>query len=235
MLLPAGLLPARLLSVCLLPAAGRKTECGSHRKVLLKMMAESANIARNVWHVLSDDLRAFIRSRVRHESDADDILQDVFVRVLEKIGSLREAERLESWVYQVARNVIADFYRRQTPRPTEAVEEVADRNENSRGTNQNDAIAKWLSLMISNLPKKQRDAVQMYEIEGLPQSEIAQRLSISLSGAKSRVQRGRNRLEEMLRGCCQFELDRRGNVIECRPATVDCCEQVSCECDDRNQ
>jgi len=233
MLLPAGLLPARLLSVCLLPAAGRKTYCGTHRKVLLKMMAESANMAGDIWRVLSDDLRAFIRSRVRHESDADDILQDVFVRVIEKIGSLREAERIESWVYQIARNVIADFYRRQAPRPTEAVEDVAGKDENYRGTNQNHAIANWLAMMISNLPEKQRDAVQMYEIEGLPQSEIAQRLSISLSGAKSRVQRGRVRLEEMLRGCCQLELDRRGNVIECRPTTADCCEQVSCECGDR--
>lgn len=198
-------------------------------------MDKPANIAEDVWQVLSDDLRAFIRSRVRHESDADDILQDVFVRVLEKIGSLREAERIESWVYQIARNVIADFYRRQTLRPTEAVEEVADQDENDGGTNQNHAIANWLSLMISNLPEKQRNAVQMYEIEGLPQSEIAQLLSISLSGAKSRVQRGRNRLEELLRGCCQFELDRRGNVIECRPATADCCEQVSCGCDDKNE
>ncbi len=192
-------------------------------------MAESTNIAGDVWQVLSDDLRAFIRSRVRHESDADDILQDVFVRVLEKIGSLREAERIEAWVYQIARNVIADFYRRQTPRPTEAVEEVADQDETYGGTNQNHAIANWLSLMVSNLPKKQRDAVQMYEIEGRPQSEIAELLGISLSGAKSRVQRGRNRLEEMLRGCCQLELDRRGNVIECRPTTADCCEQVSRE------
>jgi RNA polymerase sigma-70 factor (ECF subfamily) len=140
-------------------------------------MDKAANIAEDVWHVLSDDLRAFIRSRVRHESDADDILLDVFVRVLKKIGSLREAERIESWVYQIARNVIADFYRRQTPRPTEAVEEVADQDENDGGTNQNHAIANWLSLMISNLPEKQRDAVQMYEIEGRPQSEIAQRLS----------------------------------------------------------
>jgi RNA polymerase sigma-70 factor (ECF subfamily) len=140
-------------------------------------MDKAANIAEDVWHVLSDDLRAFIRSRVRHESDADDILQDVFMRVLKKIGSLREAERIESWVYQIARNVIADFYRRQTPRPTEAVEEVADQDENDGGTNQNHAIANWLSLMISNLPEKQRDAVQMYEIEGRPQSEIAQRLS----------------------------------------------------------
>jgi RNA polymerase sigma-70 factor (ECF subfamily) len=198
---------------------------------MLLTMDKAANITADVWHALSDDLRAFIHSRVRHASDADDLLQEVFVRVLEKIGSLREAERIESWVYQIARNVIADFYRRQTPRPTEAVEEVAEQADNDSNTNQNQAVATWLSLLIESLPKTQRDAVRMYEIDSLSQSEIAHRLGISLSGAKSRVQRGRGQLEELLRQCCQIEFDRRGNVIGCESVGVDCCQQASCGCD----
>lgn len=195
------------------------------------MMDKSAQHAEEVWHVLSDDLRAFIRSRVRHESDADDILQDVFVRVVQRIGTLRDAERIESWVYQIARNVITDFYRLRAPRPTEAVEEVAEQVANDSNTNQNQAVATWLSLLIGTLPKSQRDAVRMYEIDGLSQSEIAHRLGISLSGAKSRVQRGRGHLEELLRRCCQIEFDRRGNVIGCESVGVDCCQQASCGCD----
>ena len=198
--------------------------------MLLKVMGDAANIAGKVWHSLSDELRGFLRSRVPSESDADDLLQEVFVRVLERIGSLRQANRLESWVYQVARNAVADFYRRRSPRPADPVEDVADPHGEATRGNQNRAVAAWLSLMIGALPATLREAVRMYEIDGLSQSEIARRLGISLSGAKSRIQRARRQLEQLLRGSCQLELDRRGNVIGCKPANDDCCAQVSCEC-----
>jgi RNA polymerase sigma-70 factor (ECF subfamily) len=186
-----------------------------------------------VWNALSEELRAFLRPRVPCESDADDVLQDVFVRIVEKIGSLREAGRIESWVYQIARNAIADFYRRRTPQPADPVEVAVDPQEEEGDGNLNRSVAAWLSLMIESLPETLRDAVRMYEMEGLSQSEIANRLNISLSGAKSRVQRGRRQLEQLLRGSCDLETDSRGNVIGCKAANLDSCEQVSCECDDK--
>jgi len=196
-------------------------------------MTETANATESVWHALSVDLRAFLRSRVSSDADADDLLQDVFVRVYQNSGSLRQAERVESWVYQIARNAVADFYRRQAPRPAQPVEDVADPKTVCGGSdNQNHAVAAWLSLMIEMIPPALRDALRMYEIEGLPQAEIASRLGISLSAAKSRVQRGRQQLEELLRSRCQLEIDRRGNVIACKPASDITCEQTSCECDD---
>jgi RNA polymerase sigma-70 factor (ECF subfamily) len=196
------------------------------------MINESAIIAGDVWHELSEALRSFLRSRLPSESDADDLLQDVFVRVIEKIGSLREADRIESWVYQIARNAVADFYRRRVQPSGEPIEDAAAPYLDDVDGNHNHAIGTWLSAMIDSLPEKHRDAVRLYEVEGLSQAEIARRLNVSLSGAKSRVQRGRRQLEELQRGCCQLELDRRGNVIECRPVTSDCCSKPSCGCDD---
>jgi RNA polymerase sigma-70 factor, ECF subfamily len=182
-----------------------------------------------VWHALSDELRAFLRSRVPTESDADDLIQNVFVRVMEKIGSLRQADRIESWVYQIARNAIADFYRGRK-QPTQALDDAIDPRRNDDIGNQNRTVGGWLTLLIGELPEKLRAAVQMYEIDGLSQSEIANRLNISVSGAKSRVQRGRRQLEQLLRDSCQLEQDRRGNVIGCKPTSVECCGRVSCEC-----
>jgi RNA polymerase sigma-70 factor (ECF subfamily) len=72
----------------------------------------------------------------------------------------------------------------------------------------------------------------MYEMEGLSQSEIANQLNVSLSGAKSRVQRGRRQLEQLLRGSCDLETDSRGNVIGCKTANPTGCEQALCECDE---
>jgi len=187
---------------------------------------------KGLWHALSDGLRAFLQSRVPSDSDADDLLQDVFVRVYENLGSLRQAGRVESWVYQIARSAVTDFYRRRGPRPADEVEQVADLQfDPGSGVNQNRAVGAWLALTIDELPPTLRDAVRMYEIEGLSQAEIADRLGLSLPGAKSRVQRGRRQLEELLRGSCQLELDRRGNVIACRPARDATRGQAACECD----
>jgi RNA polymerase sigma-70 factor (ECF subfamily) len=192
----------------------------------------AVNVVEHLWNALSIELRACVRSRLPSESDADDILQDVFVRVVEKIGSLTQADRVESWVYQIARNAIADFYRRRTSRLPEVVDDVIDPQERSGDNNRNHAIGSWLSIMVESLPEKLRHAVRLYEVEGLSQAEIAKRLGISLSGAKSRVQRGRRQLEQLLLNSCQLELDRRGNIIECKPASDHECGQVSCECTD---
>lgn len=160
---------------------------------------KDAIASENVWNALSADLRGFLRSRVPSDSDADDLLQDVFVRVYENIGSLPQAGRVQSWVYQIARNTVTDFYRRRTPRAADSVEDVIEPHvEVESGGNKNRAVGAWLSLMIDVLPQTLRHAVRMYEIEGLSQSEIACRLGISLSGAKPRVQHGRQRLEELL-------------------------------------
>lgn len=191
------------------------------------------NVAPNaveVWDALGEDLRRFLRSRLPSEADADDLLQNVFLRVLQEIGSLRQSDRLASWVYQIARREIVNFYRRRTPRPQESVEDAVD--EGRSVGNRNHAVGAWLSAMVDKLPDTLREAVRLYEVENLPQAEIARRLQISLSGAKSRVQRGRRQLERLLRGCCQVELDRRGNVINCQPATTDSCRETSCQCRD---
>ena len=235
MLLSAGLLPDRLLSASLLLPCRKQSRRRCQWEVLLKTMNDATFMAADVWHALSDELRAFLRSRLPSESDADDVLQDVFVRIVEKIGSLREAGRIESWVYQIARNAIADFYRRRAPQPADPVEAAVDLGGDEGGDNLNRSVAAWLSSMVGALPETLRDAVRMYEMEGLSQSEIANRLNISLSGAKSRVQRGRRQLERLLRGSCALETDRRGNVIGCTAANLNSCTQVSCECEDNSR
>jgi RNA polymerase sigma-70 factor (ECF subfamily) len=226
------LLRILLLRRVLLPAVlpDRQSANRVHGQVLLNAMRNVAPIAAEVWDALSEDLRRFLGSRLPSAADADDLLQNVFIRVMEQIGALRQSDRLASWVYQIARREIVDFYRRRAPRPQESVEEAVDGG--SGVGNMNHAVGAWLSAMIDELPDTLREAVRLYEVENLPQAEIASRLGISLSGAKSRVQRGRQQLENLLRGCCQIELDRRGNVIECQPAKADSCREASCQCRD---
>ncbi len=149
-----------------------------------------------VWARLSEDLRRFIRRRVSDEHLSDDLLQETFLRVHRSMGTLQEADRLAAWVYRIARNVIHDHHRRAR-NPTVALadadppDDCGDPSGDLRCRG-----ADWLDEMIQSLPEGYRGAVQLAEIEGLSQQEVADRLGLSLSGAKSRIQRGR----AMLRG-----------------------------------
>lgn len=170
-----------------------------------------------IWAHLSSDLRRFIRRRVADEHVADDLLQETFVRVHRNIGALQDANRLAAWVYQIARNVVNDHYRQAAnataPLPGDSDVEDAGRPTPGMGR---PGIG-WLDAMIRSLPEGYREAVQLAEIEERSQQEVADRLGLSLSGAKSRIQRGRAMLKDLLECCCSFELDRRGQVLGCDP------------------
>jgi RNA polymerase sigma factor (sigma-70 family) len=76
-----------------------------------------------IWSTFSQPLRAFLRSRVADEETAEDLLQDVFVKIHEHAGTLRDHKRIESWIYQVTRHALIDHYRRRkTSVPIEDVE-----------------------------------------------------------------------------------------------------------------
>jgi RNA polymerase sigma-70 factor (ECF subfamily) len=172
-----------------------------------------------VWSQLSGDLRRFIRRRVADEHIADDLLQETFVRIHRRVGQLQDADRLAAWVYRIARNVVQDHYRRgagaalpladDAPAAESASEDPLGQLRGCEGA--------WLDELIRELPESYRLAVQLAEIEGLAQQEVADRLGLSLSGAKSRIQRGRAMLKGILDRCCVFHFDRRGNLMDLDP------------------
>ena len=172
----------------------------------------------NIWHSLASQLRAFIRTRVRDHATAEDILQDVFVKIHEKLPGLRADELLEAWVWRITRNTIADHFRRW--RPSEALtEEVVGATESESGLpDLNPCIRRF----VGQLPRGYREALVLTEWRGLTQAQMAKQLGLSVSGAKSRVQRARTQLKKLLLDCCRLELDRRGNVLEMRPQRTRC-------------
>ena len=167
-----------------------------------------------IWSQLNADLRQFIRRRVSDDHTADDLLQETFLRIHKNISGLRGADRLAAWVYQIARNVIHDQHRSRQSEPLAELDPLAEPDE------RNQLIAsaeKWLDELIGQLPEPYQRAVRMSEIEGLKQQEVAERLGLSLSGAKSRIQRGRAMLKDVLDQCCVFHFDNRGNLMDCDP------------------
>ena len=177
----------------------------------------------NVWREFSDRLRGFIGKRVSSTADADDLLSEVFVKVHTRIDSLEDEARLAPWLYQITRNTLTDYYRRR-PAPQSGLDGV----DAAAVEDDYDAaalISRSLRDLVDRLPAKYREAVVLTEFEGLTQVEMADSLGLSVSGAKSRVQRARTMLRDDLLECCHFEFDRRGHVIDYEPRPR-CCSSV---------
>jgi RNA polymerase sigma-70 factor (ECF subfamily) len=167
-----------------------------------------------LWREFSGPLLRFFRARVRSAADADDLRQAVFLKVQRGLPTLRDAGKLQGWIYQIARHAVIDFYRRR--RPEEPVSELLELAESLDGEDEVD-LRPAIRRMVAALPPDFRDAIVLTEFQGVSQIELSERLGISVSGAKSRVQRARARLRQMLDECCHFEFDRRGKVIDAVP------------------
>jgi RNA polymerase sigma-70 factor (ECF subfamily) len=178
-----------------------------------------------VYLALRDGLRRFVARRVRPEH-VDDLVQDILLRMHERAGDLHDEARLPGWAFRIAQSVVADHHRRKHPEIAGAddPEREADDGESDDEGNVNEIVAGWLRPMLALLPDEYEQAVELVDVEGLSQREYAERAGLSISGAKSRVQRGRRMLEEVVRACC--DLDARGNVIGY--------ERRNCGCGDTN-
>jgi RNA polymerase sigma-70 factor (ECF subfamily) len=182
-----------------------------------------------LWAAFGERLRAFIRRRVGSDADADDILQEVFLRIHRHADTVERQERLVSWLFQVTRNAIADYYRapvRRRELPSGAPSDLkgtwgqtrdGGEDEDGESLEARRELATCLGPMIDQLPPRYRAAVTLVDLEGMSQKEAAARFGISLSGMKSRVQRGRQALEHLLHDCCRIELDAGGRITDYQP------------------
>lgn len=185
-----------------------------------------------IWVEFSSALRSFISSRVSDPSQIDDILQDVFLKIHSNIDLLKESTKIRNWVYQITRNTIIDYYRKHKIK-VEDIDEIPLEDEEAYNNINNlvelepaQKVAAGLKGMIADLPDKYAQALYLVEIEGLSQVDLAKKLGISVSGAKSRVQRGRQLLKDSLMRCCHFELDRYGRIINYHPICCCCCNRT---------
>ncbi len=168
---------------------------------------------------IREELKAFIFRKVRDKALAEDIVQDVFLKVHDKAKQLKDPSKIAAWIYQITRNTVTDYFRHQS----KSVNPV-DLDWESDPEDFNDCVAFCLNELIKTLPHKYREALELTEQENLSQLDLASRLGISYSGAKSRVQRARVMLKEKMESLYRIQTDVYGNVMVCE-------NQKSCGCD----
>jgi RNA polymerase sigma-70 factor (ECF subfamily) len=166
---------------------------------------------------IAEQIRPFVERRVAAR-DVDDVMQEILQRVHAGADALDEDTRFAAWLHRVARNAIIDHHRRDARR--EARHEAFATEWSSDEEEQRDAVASlsmFVRAFVEMLPSPYREALSLTEIEGLTMREAAEREAVTISGMKSRVQRGRRLLRELFEACCEIALDARGRVVEFAP------------------
>jgi RNA polymerase sigma-70 factor, ECF subfamily len=176
-------------------------------------------VTEQMWREVIAQLRAFVGRRIVDPGRAEDLVAEILLRIHQNLGSLDDRELLAHWVSRVARNAVIDEYRRAARAREQLVAAPEDGvvEEPDDSGDVLDELAHCLRPLLDGLPREQRRAVEMVDLDGMGQAEAASREGVSLSGMKSRVQRGRRRLAELLGQCCTLTLDARGVPMDYEP------------------
>lgn len=174
-------------------------------------------------------LRGFVQKRVQDKAEADDILQQLYLKLYKNCEQLQGVHNLKAWLYQITRNTVHDFFRENSRRQPLAEEAELPEPEDLTEQNRQEVEA-LVEPLINLLPTEYAEALRLSELAGVSQKEIAERLGISYSGAKSRVQRGREKLKQLFLECCHLELSHDGQVVgaEVKASCVALQEPGSC-------
>ena len=181
-----------------------------------------------IWIQFHAKLKSFILSKVKDDALADDLVQEVFLKIHRLIGQLKDENKLQSWVYQVARNTVYDHFRKPGHKSDLNVEEVEVSEEESDNQYMSESIEDMVKMM-DEMPAEYCDVLCLTELGGMSHKDYAEKVGISPTAAKTRAFRARNMLKDMLMKCCHYQFDRYGTVIDIQPAGCCCCCDDGCK------
>ncbi|CAM1345528.1 sigma-70 family RNA polymerase sigma factor [Tenacibaculum amylolyticum] len=161
-----------------------------------------------IWTIYHDDLKRFIVSKTKDAIIADDILQDTFIRIHNKLHTLKDETKLKSWIFTITRNAIYDHFssigKTITIENTELELELEEHEHTEKDC---------LRGIIKNLPKKYRIPLFLSDIKGMKQQEVADYLNQNLTTTKSQIQRARKMIAEGFIDCCGFVINEKGKLV----------------------
>lgn len=173
-------------------------------------------------------LLGFIKSKVNHHQDAEDILHNVFIKVASGMNNLNDEEKLQSWIYTIARNAIIDHYRSSANKKNFTIEgDISDSFTDEQYNDTTKGLDCCLLNFVNQLPDEYRDIIIDVEMRGIKQKDLTQKYNLAYPSIRSRVQRGRERLKQILLDCCRIQSDSRGNILDVESRAA--CEGDKCK------
>ncbi|MDR7130916.1 RNA polymerase sigma-70 factor (ECF subfamily) [Algoriphagus sp. 4150] len=156
-------------------------------------------------------LKAYVLRKCKNEQDAEDIVQEVMLKLTESYRKGTEIANIKAWLFQVSRNTISDFYKRNNHEYKEEVKVFDLPSDDPCELTAYD----YLIPMIGFLPEKYAEPLLLADIDRIPQAQIAREVGLSISATKMRIQRGRVKLKELFDDCCDIDYDQQGNFVSC--------------------
>lgn len=170
-----------------------------------------------LWSAHAHALRRWLISRAPVKSEVDDLLQEVFLKVLRHSARLQEVSQPRAWLFEVTRNTLVDRLRSghehlQVPADLDQWPVPADTQAVV------DAMAEaCLPRVLSEMDPTDREAIELCDLQGMPQAAYARLKGLGLPAAKSRIQRARQRMRERMTSACQVRFDGQGHVDDFVP------------------
>ncbi|KZN33689.1 RNA polymerase sigma factor SigZ [Pseudoalteromonas luteoviolacea] len=192
-----------------------------------------------VWAQYRQSLKAFLHTKVASPNDVDDLLQDVLLKTHLAIENLHKPTSVKAWLFQIAHNTVIDYYRKNGIH-SNAQQEITWYNEAERNIKKE--LAQCIKPFIQQLPEQSAYLLEVIELEGKSQKQLADEMGLSYSTLKSQVQKARKELHGVFNACCQYDIDKHGNLIEyhqqatkgkCSPNHMDCTPGVRKKSDDK--
>ncbi|MEX1268743.1 MAG: sigma-70 family RNA polymerase sigma factor [Balneolaceae bacterium] len=173
----------------------------------------------DIWNEHESMLRNYIRRRVTDPADAEDVLHTVLLKIHRYFESNSDVANLRAWLYQVCYHAVIDHYKQHS-----RFLELSDYDlPASHSEVPADKAAEWIEPLLAQLPEEYAGPLKMADIDGWKQQDIADRKSISLTAAKSRIQRARKKLKDKFDECGIIE--KEGNEI-LFTVTKPCCKNL---------
>jgi RNA polymerase sigma-70 factor, ECF subfamily len=176
------------------------------------------------------EIFAYIQRKIGNAATAEDLTQETFVKVGRALAKGTKPEHFRGWLYQIARNTIVDSLT-ESQRFVPLEDSVVDREASKlRVPDFDDGefrknLFSYTLKVIETFPPEDREVLTLTEIDGLSREELAAELKISLTAAKSRVQRARAKLRKTVEECCRLVTDPYGRVIDWRKRSTCSCSQ----------
>ncbi len=172
-----------------------------------------------IWSEYRGRLRAFLNSKISNPADVDDLLQEILIKTHNNLHTVKDESSVKAWLFQIANRTVIDFYR-STGRYAELSREelwYEDSELDVKGE-----LSQCIEPFIRALPKDVAELLVSVDLQGKSQKAYAEELGISYTTLKSRIQKGRKDLRILFDGCCHFDLDKSGNLINFEPKSRRC-------------
>ena len=160
---------------------------------------------------LYNPLLMYIRRRINDQLDAEDLTQEVFYKLSK--SDISNVKNIKSWVYTIAKNAIIDYYRKKKNNSS-VIDEFIDNFESSDNNRVKEFANCCVLPFVNQLPEDYKQIMKLSELEEIPQKEIAERLNMNYVTVRSRVQRGRQKLKQLISDCCIVVQGGKGSIID---------------------